>query len=140
MEGWARANILYDRYVGLPPMGGVQEAVFLFVWLRRQEADIFKTKILAEGLSDIVAANQGKTDMHNHFKAYVEAVFPFSATTRKVDQEKTNRQLEIISKMGPIGMTPINTKGTLAKAMKTVQISQEDKIRLQKINRKGLTK
>lgn len=50
--------------------------MFLTVWLRRQEAEVFKTRILAQGVVDL--SEKGAENTAKVFMKYAEAAMPYT--------------------------------------------------------------
>lgn len=73
-EGWARANLLYEKANRPPKAGSLKEALFLHVWLKRQERDVAMVRVVAQGLA--IIASDGKA-IGDAFKSFINAVFPF---------------------------------------------------------------
>lgn len=73
------------------------------VWLRRQEAQVFQVRLLAQGLSDLVAkAGAGeKSAVGDIFKEYTESVFPF---TKGVQAQKDEAMKAVMKKEVEKGM------------------------------------
>lgn len=75
--------------------------------------------------------------MNSYMRKYVDSIFPFMASSRGEEKQKIAQQLDSLSKMGPISVTPLNTNSHLKRAITKVQLAQEDKIKLSRVNRVG---
>ncbi len=97
------ANILYDKTVRSPPVGSLKEALFLTIWLKRQEADLARLRLVATGFA---ASAQDASAIDKSFQTVVALVFPFL----KQSKEETDKKLvEVMNKevaKGPIFFTP----------------------------------
>lgn len=72
---------MYDKTERPPPMGSLREALFLTIWLRRQEAELYKARILAQGLAQI-GQNE---ETFKIFKTLSETLFPFLGNAKSKD-------------------------------------------------------
>jgi hypothetical protein len=69
----------------------LKEALFLSVWLRRQEAQVFQVRILAQGLADLATKESHVAEI---FKEYTESVFPFT----KGQQDSKDAEMKAVMK------------------------------------------
>lgn len=128
-EGWARANILYDKADRPPKAGSLREALFLHVWLKREEQRVKGALVLAEGMAEMVASSGGKTKVPDKFKEFVLSVFPF------LEKEEVNSDMKMKEVMkrevakGPIQFTSV-ANNTLKAAAKRLSMPDEFKERL----------
>jgi hypothetical protein len=107
------------------------------VWLKRQEATVFKERLLAQGLSDMVVAAGGKSDnVQEAFKQYLNAIFPFRESKQSKVDEEMKRVMEREIKKGPITFKPM-PMNFLKKKAKMMQIPDEWSQRLAQRNRFG---
>lgn len=79
------------------------EALFLHVWLKREEQKIKHAQVMAQGLADIASSQGAKTSIPERFREYMVAVLPYmeKEMTSKDDQMK-----EALKKMSEIGSIP----------------------------------
>jgi uncharacterized protein YoaH (UPF0181 family) len=99
-EGWARANVLYDKADRPPKAGSLKEALFLSVWLRRQEFELAKWKLMAQGFANGNA-------VAGPFRELIVALFPFQkGLQQQQDKELVERMQKEIAK-GALMITPI---------------------------------
>lgn len=69
----------------LPPEGSLRQAVFLTVWLRRQEIEAHKAKLhMYAGMGDHKATVGA-------YREYVESLFPFAARTNDDMDDKLKK-------------------------------------------------
>lgn len=76
---------MYDKTSVLPPTGSLREALFLTVWLKRQEQELQRTRLMAQGLMDITMALQRESSISPIFKEFMAALLPH---TKKAQLEK----------------------------------------------------
>ena len=117
----------------------MKEALFLSVWLRRQEAQVFQVRILAQGLSDLAAAalkGESKSTVGEIFKEYTESVFPFTKGQKnaKDDEMKAVMKREVDKGMLTFQAHPVSF---LQKKAKTMQLPDDFKQRLAEKAAKG---
>ncbi len=100
---------MYDKTIGLPPDGSLQDALFLTVWLRRQEAELYRVRIMASGLMEIIAANGAKAqNTVESFKGFMEAFLPFS---KKLSAERELKMREFMKKETEKGIIHFSVAG-----------------------------
>jgi hypothetical protein len=82
----------------------LKEALFLAVWLRRQEAELLRTKLLLFAIKGL-----GEQELYETFSALVTATFPHikKPSLRKKDKELYD-VIEREAKAGPLSVTPIS--------------------------------
>lgn len=80
--------MLFEKSSALPSKGSLKEALFLTVWLRRQEAEVFRTRILAQGIVEL--SEKGAEKTVEVFKRYISAALPFM----EKEQEETDKKLK----------------------------------------------
>jgi len=113
-------------------MGSLREALFLTIWMRRQEVELSKVRILAQGLAQIM--EEGGADLMKVYRSVSEAIFPFLTNmTKKTDQEMINRMKKEVDKgvisFNEVSMSPLKRRAS------ELGVSDEFKRRLQQ--RKG---
>lgn len=79
-------NVLYEKTNRPPPVGSLRESVFLHVWLKREDIEFKKTRVLAIGHINQEAVPAA-------FEEYQKAVFPF------IKGEKATQDKELMEKM-----------------------------------------
>ena len=110
---------MYEKTSSPPKAGSLRDALFLHVWLRRQEIEVAKSKILAQGLADVVAASGGKSEnIVSVFKEFTAAIFPFSAKAQTTTDQVLIEKMKKEADKGPIMFSPINTNVLKAAAKK----------------------
>ena len=125
-EGWAKANLLYEKTGSLPAAGSLREALFLTVWSKRQQAEVWKTKA-------ILSASAGG-DAQKMFNEYVDTVFPFAKGQRAEVDSKMKKMME---KEVAKGMLTFQVSGTdfFKKKVKEMRVPDEFKKKLYARNR-----
>lgn len=85
----------------------MKEAVFLAVWLKRQEAEAYQARIFAQGFYDLTIASQGKSSVDEAFKMFVEALFPFRDAKKDAKDSEMKEMLKRQAARGPITFKPV---------------------------------
>jgi hypothetical protein len=98
---------LYDKTPRAPKAGSLREAVFLAVWLKRQEAEAYQARIFAQGFYDLTVAMQGKSNVDDAFKLFVEALFPFRDAKKEAKDAEMKEMLKRQASRGPITFKPV---------------------------------
>ena len=97
-------------------MGSLREALFLTVWLRRQEAELHKARILAQGLAQMAEDKEIMTI----YVALSETIFPFLKGHKgQTDQKMLDQMKKEVSKgvvsFSEVSMAPLKSRAkTLA--------------------------
>ena len=99
-------NILYEKTSRPPPAGSLREAVFLYVWLKRQDAEVQKTRLIVQ-----TAINQD--EVPKVYKEYLQAVYPFAKEMSQEQERKLKERIEKEVARGPILFRPIDPTTTL---------------------------
>lgn len=117
---------MYDKSNRPPPVGSYREALFLTLWLRRQEAELYKARIMAQGLAQIAGSNEPIAV----YKTLSEALFPFLATAKaKTDTEMIEKMKKEVQK-GPIAFNEVNMKFIKDRAQKlTMPTEYQERLR-----------
>jgi hypothetical protein len=123
---------LYDKADRAPKAGSLREALFLHVWLKRQEQKVAEMRVLAQGLAN--AEHVGKA-----FQDYINTVYPFAKDVTKDSDKKMLEAVEKEVAKGAITFTPIENN-ILKNAAKKYTMADEDvqKLRSAANKRKGL--
>jgi hypothetical protein len=98
---------LYEKADRSPKAGSLKEALFLHVWLRRQEIEVNKVKVLAQGLADLTASQGGNEHVIKAFKDFTAAVFPFAAQAQTATDKAMVDQMRKEVAKGPIFFKPM---------------------------------
>lgn len=87
--------MLYDKHVGLPSPGSLREALFVTVWMRRQERDLYAINALVQGLCDIASTNGSTgTAVHTAYEKFLQASFPFLAKVKTKKDEELRKVMQ----------------------------------------------
>lgn len=114
----------------LPPEGSIREAIITAVWLRRQEIEVNKVRVFAQGFADLVTAMQGSAEpTQKVFKAFVQSMFPFMEMVKGKDDKDLIETMKREIAKGPLEFTPRQTKLKRPQA-KTVEVAEDFKRRL----------
>lgn len=128
-EGWARANVLYEKADRPPKAGSLKEALFLSVWLKRQEARIVEARILAQGLSDLIGE---KNNVAEVFQNLIVAILPYS----KQEQVKTDEKMkEAMKREVARGVITFKTEGDSPLQKRAKVIREPDEMTKKMIER-----
>lgn len=102
------------------------------VWLRRQEAEVFKTRIFAQGFVDI--DEDGAKGTAEVFKRYVASALPF---LEKAQTDSDKKMKEAMKKEVEKGVIVFNapTSNPLVQRAKTMRLP--DEFRQKMLNRTG---
>jgi hypothetical protein len=92
--------VLYEKTSVLPPKGSLREALFLTVWLKRQEAEVLRTRVLAQGIVDL--SEKGAEATADVFKKYAASALPFLAKSQGDTDKKMKEAMEKEVKKGVI--------------------------------------
>lgn len=117
--------MLYDKTSALPPKGSLREALFLTVWLKRQEQELQRTRILAQGLLEASPAKE--STIGAAYKDYLGALLPYAKKAQdEKDKELTDRMKKEVEKGVLVFKTPSANKPLLDRAK---QMSLPDEFR-----------
>lgn len=102
------------------------EALFLHVWLKREEQKIKHAQLMAQGLAD-VAASQGVTSsVPDRFKEYMVSVLPYMEKEVSNKEDQMKQALKKMSEIGSIPFEPL-TKSPLGVAAQRFSRSVAEK-------------
>lgn len=123
---------MYDKADRSPKAGSLREALFLHVWLQRQEQRVAELKVLAQGMAN--AEHVGKA-----FQSFVEAIYPFAKDISKATDKKLMEQVEKEVAKGAITFRVVENN-ILRDAAKKYTMADEDvkKLRDAANRRRGL--
>lgn len=107
-------------------MGSYRELLFLTVWFKRQEAELSKVQILAQGL-----ASTSHSDLSKQFKAYSEALFPWLATARSQTDEVLVEKMRKEVAKGVISFNEMSMK-FISERASTMRLPSEFQERLRR--------
>ena len=119
--------MLYEKASVLPPKGSLKEALFLTVWLKRQEAEVLKTRVMAQGIVDL--AKHGAEATAKLFKIYVGAALPFLAKSSEASDQKMKSVMEREVKKGVI-VFDAPSSNPLQQRAKVFQMDAETRTKL----------
>lgn len=129
---------MYDKAIGLPPDGSLQDALFQTVWLRRQEAELYRVRIMASGFMELIGAQGSQAkNTFDSFKGFMEAFLPFS---KKLSAEKELKMKEFMKKETEKGMIRFDIIGGKANPFRQKAVQMQAPDPLQKKIYRNLTK
>ena len=91
---------MYELADRPPKAGSLKESLFLTVWLKRQELELAKWRVVAQGMAN--REEVGKT-----YLDLISAVFPFYKDIKKVSDQALIEKMQKEIAKGPIAFTPI---------------------------------
>jgi hypothetical protein len=112
-------------------VGSLREALFITVWLRRQEMEVNRTRAMVLAMMEITVKADNTKASGEAFKAFVESAFPFSIKHRGDVDKKMVEAMHKERVKGPILFTPQAMSNPLARIGKTVRVDEEFKKKLQ---------
>ena len=123
---------MYDKADRAPKAGSLREALFLHVWLKRQEQRVAEVRVFAQGIAD-------RTEIGKAFQMFVETIYPFAKDAKSTSDKKIMEVVEREVAKGAITFTPIQNN-ILRDAAKKYVMSDESvqKLRNAANRRKGL--
>lgn len=83
-------------------MGSLKEALFLTIWLRRKEEQIFTARLLAQGVVDLCKEKEDAKPTSEVFKQLVSSAFPFMKKEQEAQDQKLKEVMERETKRGVI--------------------------------------
>lgn len=119
--------MLYNKSVALPPKGSLREALFLTVELKRQEAEVLKTRVFAQGIVDL--SEKGAEATASVFQKYVAAALPFMKQQQDQTDKKMKEAMEREVKKGVIVFNPPQANPLMQRA-KAISIDSETREKL----------
>jgi hypothetical protein len=78
---------LYDKTSTLPPDGSLKEALFLTVWLKRQEAEVLRARFYAQAFIEM--GGEEKKGTVESYKNLLSAMLPY------MEQQQGNKDAEM---------------------------------------------
>ena len=104
------------------------------VWLRHQEIEANKIRVLAQGFSDSVVGTSTKGTA-DAFRAVMEGMFPFMGRVRETgDKQLIDKMNQEVGK-GPLFFSPVVMK-SLRTAVQKVTVADDFKQRLKQRTKK----
>jgi len=98
--GWARANLIYDKYVGLPEYGSLLETLMVYVQQRRLSIRVAQTRAQAQ-------AALGGEEAPEAFTSFRNLINHEQIEAKKV---RLHEALEKLANMREIRFNPIGLK------------------------------
>ena len=112
----------------MPPPGSLREALFITVWLRRQEAAVAQTRAL------VIASFQKADGIQGAFQDYINSVFPFAKKQSDKVTEEMKRILEKEVSKGVIGFSVTKAENPLKDRARAMR--QQDSFKADLLSRK----
>ncbi len=116
--GWARACIWFEKLKELPRYGTLQEYLSILIWMRKQEMDVARTKLLVDSNRKVE-----HSDLQKSFSHFLDGIYPYR---REAMQTAVNEQRDVLQRWvgaGAIHFTPLVETG------KGGRVRQEQRIR-----------
>lgn len=123
---------MYDKTDRAPKAGSLREALFLHVWLKRQEQRVAEMRVIAQGMAN-------REHISKVFQEYINTIYPFAKDLTAASDKKMMETVEKEVAKGAITFTPVDTH-ILRDAAKKYTMADEDiqKLRSSAAHRKGL--
>lgn len=121
---------MYDKTSRLPPVGSLKEALFLTVWLRRQELEVRKGAMLVSAVGDLIMKESSK-HVVEAYKSFVDSAFPFAAKNRGDSDKELVAAMKKEAEKGAITFTPVSTPNPLQKVAKQMRLPDDFRQKLQ---------
>ena len=93
----------------LPREGSIREAIFLGVWLRRQEIESGKIQLLAQGILDVVVGKD-VSGTSKVFSSIVDLMYPHLKTLTSTKDADLKAQMEKEVSKGILHFSPVVMK------------------------------
>jgi hypothetical protein len=136
-EGWARANVLYEKTNRSPKAGSLREAVFLAVWLKRQEAKVYEQRLVAQAFSDLITLEKGSAEnIQKAFTLYLNSVLPYREGQQEVDDKQLREAMQKQVAKGAVTFKPVATD-MLKQKVRTMRLPDEFQRALREKAKKG---
>jgi len=91
---------LYDKTSTPPKAGSLREALFLHVWLKREEQKVASLRVLAQGMAN-------REHISKAFQEYINTVYPFAKDVTKDSDKKMMETMQREVAKGAITFTPL---------------------------------
>jgi hypothetical protein len=114
----------------------LQEALFLTVWLRRQEMEVRKGAMLVNAVGDLIQKESSK-NVVEAYKAFVDVAFPFAVKSRGQDDRELIEKMKKEADKGPITFTQIATPSPFQRTAKQMRLPDGFRQKLQDRATKG---
>jgi len=109
---------LYDKTSTPPKAGSLREALFLHVWLKRQEQKVAELRVLAQGMAN-------REHISKAFQEYINTVYPYAKDVTKDSDKKMMETVEKEVAKGAISFSIIENN-ILKDAAKKYTMSDGD--------------
>ena len=119
---------MYELADRPPKAGSLRDSLFLTVWLRRQELELSKWRVVAQGLLN------GKA-VEEPFQALINQIFPFLKGAQKKQDKKMMELMRKEIAKGPIAFTPL-LENPFKNRMKTMTLPDETMAKLRQSRRR----
>jgi hypothetical protein len=106
---------LYDKTSVLPPDGSLREALFLTVWLKRQEAEVMKARMFAQAFAELGGGegHEMKATVQN-YKDLLSVMLPYMEQQRGNKDQEMKQFMEREVKKGVVLFQPqLDTRSPL---------------------------
>lgn len=105
-------------------MGSLREALFLTVWLRRQEMEVRKGAMLVNAVGDLIQKESSK-NVVEAYKAFVDVAFPFAVKTRGDSDKELVAAMKKEAEKGPITFSQIAQPTPFQKTAKQMSLPDD---------------
>lgn len=116
----------------------MKEALFLAVWLRRQEAEVYRDRLMAQGFSDLVGAMGGKSNVEDAFQKLIAALMPYAAKEEgSKDRDLVATMKKHTEKPGVLTFKPVSTE-VFNNRVKKLQVPDEFAQKMREKRERGM--
>jgi hypothetical protein len=115
-----------------PPTGSLREALFLTIWLRRQQAELYKAQIVALGLAHTAKSQ----DPIKAYQSLSEAIYPFLTNLKSEGDQKMVEAMKKEVSKGMVLFNEVNMRPLRERAQK-LSLPSEHMERLNKFRKQN---
>lgn len=120
---------MYELADRPPKAGSLKESLFLTVWLKRQELELAKWRVVAQGAANPAAVGGTYTDL-------ISAVFPFMKGLKKEEEKKMIERMQKEVAKGAIMFKPIVQSSPFQDRVKKMSLPDETMAKLRSAAKK----
>lgn len=120
---------MYELADRPPPVGSLREALFLTVWLRRQDAEVNRMRVMTAGFTDVLVGKDNGLS-REAFRIFYESMYPYAEKAKVIGDEEMKAFMKREVDKGILRLTPLETN-PLKDAAKRMQVPDEFKQKLQ---------
>lgn len=88
------ANMIYDKFAGLPPRGSLLETVFVITMAQRRQAQLMETRAIVQSLLGLHESKKTQDPAIEAFEQYCAKIFPVMSRAMDADKERAITRLQ----------------------------------------------